>query len=336
MASKEINRQWVLASRPQGMPVDDNFKFVEGPIPEPGPGQALVRTIFLSVDPYMRGRMRNVRSYVPPLQVGEVIEGGVVARVVKSNSPEFSVGDFVNARLGWQDYAVANASDLRKLPKDPALLSAALGVLGMTGMTAYFALLDIGQPTPGQTVLISGAAGAVGSIAGQIAKIKGCRAVGVAGSDEKINLLKNEFGFDAAINYKTAGNIRKALKDVCPDGVDVYFDNVGGEISDAAVTLMNMNARVIVCGQIALANKETLETGPRNWLYFLVKRARLQGFLVHDYADRFPEGLAQMAQWLKQGKIKHRETIIDGLENAPRAFIGLFNGANVGKQLVRL
>jgi NADPH-dependent curcumin reductase CurA len=336
MNDTKTNRQWILASRPRGMPTHDNFKLVENAVPEPAEGQALVQTLYLSVDPYMRGRMRNVRSYVPPLAVGEVIEGGVVGRVVASRSCALKVGDFVNARLGWQDYAVAEASSLRKLPPDPALLSAALGVLGVTGMTAYFALLDIGRPKPGETVVVSGAAGAVGSLVGQIAKINGCRAVGIAGSDEKVRLLRDEFGFDAGINYKTAGNMRKALREVCPDGINIYFDNVGGEISDAAISLIAMKARIIICGQITLYNHEEAQTGPRNLQYLLVNRARMEGFLVHDYLDRYPEGIAQMSAWLKEGKIRHRETIIDGLENAPTAFLGLFHGKNIGKQLVRV
>jgi NADPH-dependent curcumin reductase CurA len=333
---KTINRQWILASRPAGLPTDENFKFIESPLPEIKAGQVLVKTLFLSVDPYMRGRMRNVRSYVPPLSVGDVIEGGVVGQVVASQSHELNVGDFVNARLGWQDYAAADAALLRKLPSDPAMLSAALGVLGMPGMTAYFALLDIGRPKEGETVVVSSAAGAVGSLVGQIAKLKGCRVVGITGSDEKVKILRDEFGFDAAINYKTAGNIRKALREACPGGIDVYFDNVGGEISDAAITLINLKARIIICGQITLYNQEAAQSGPRNLSYLLVNRARMEGFLVHDYEPRFPEGLKEMSLWLKEGKIKYRETIVDGLENAPTAFLGLFRGDNVGKQLVRV
>jgi hypothetical protein len=231
---------------------------------------------------------------------------------------------------------VTNEKEIRKVPTDPELLSAHIGILGMTGLTAYFALLDIGRPKAGETVLISGAAGAVGSVAGQIAKLKGCRTVGIVGSKDKADLITKEFGFDVAINYKAHTNIRKSLKDALPNGLDVYFDNVGGPISDAAVTLMNLKARVIVCGQIALTNLERPEKGPRNWLYFLVRRARLEGFLVHDYLDRYDEGLKDLNAWLKQGKLKQRETIVEGLENAPKALMGLFKGENTGKQIVKI
>lgn len=325
-----------MASRPVGEPTLKNFELIETPIPPLKDGEVLIQTYYLSVDPYMRARMRNVKSYVAPLEIGEVMDGGIVGRVVESKSSRFTVGEFVTGRLRWADYCVSSDRKIRKVPPDPDLLSAHVGVLGMTGLTAYFALLDIGQPKPGETVLISGAAGAVGSIAGQIAKIKGCRAVGIVGSDEKARLITRELGFDTAVNYKTSSNIRKALKDACPNGLDVYFDNVGGPISDAAVTLMNLKARVIVCGQISQANLERPETGPRNWLYFLVRRAKLEGFLVHDYQDRYQEGLNNLNTWLKQGKLKYRETLVEGLENAPKALIGLFHGENTGKQIVKI
>jgi NADPH-dependent curcumin reductase CurA len=336
MATSLKNRQWILVSRPKGMPTDDNFKFVESAVSDLRDGQVLVRTHFLSVDPYMRGRMRNVRSYVPPFELGSVIEGGVAGEVVDSRSHELAVGDYVNGRLGWQDYAVSEPAQLRKLPKDPSMLSLSLGVLGMTGMTAYFALLDVAKPLAGNTVVVSGAAGAVGSLVGQIAKLKGCRAVGIAGSDEKVRTLTAKFGFDAAINYKTAGNLRKALREACPGGIDVYFDNVGGEISDAAISLINFKARIVICGQITLYNHEEVQMGPRNLAYLLVNRARMEGFLVHDYQDRAMEAIDQLSLWLREGKITHSEHIVEGLENAPRAFLGLFSGENIGKQLVRV
>jgi len=335
-AEKKINRQWTLASRPRGIPKNENFKLVESLLPTLRTGQVLIRTIYLSVDPYMRGRMRDVKSYVEPLKLNEVIEGGIVGKIVESKSSHFSVGDFVTARLGWQEYAVSDGENLKKLDPDPNFLSAALGVLGMPGLTAYFALLEIGHPQPGETVLVSGAAGAVGSIVGQIAKIKGCRAVGITGSDEKCRWLKEELGFDSAFNYKTASNIRKTLKDYCPNGVDIYFDNVGGPISDAAITQINMKARLVICGQISIYNRERMEMGPRNLLYLLIHRARMEGFLIKDYNDRYPEGLTQLTRWLKEGKLKHRETFVNGLENAPNAFIGLFEGKNIGKQLVKV
>jgi NADPH-dependent curcumin reductase CurA len=330
------NRQWTLASRPAGEPSLENFRLTETSIPSLSAGQVLVQTAYLSVDPYMRPRMRNVRSYVAPFEIGQVLDGGVAGRVVESKDLNFKAGDLVNGRLQWADYAAADGKTLRKLPNDESLLSASLGVLGMTGLTAYFALLDVGQPKAGQTVLISGAAGAVGSIAGQIAKIKGARAVGIAGSDEKIKFLTRDCGFDAAVNYKTAANLRKALKDACPDGVHVYFDNVGGPVSDAAITLIAMRARIIICGQISLYNLETPAIGPRNLAYLLVNRARMEGFLVHDYEPRYEEGLADLRKWLNEGKLIHRETVTAGLENAPRAFLGLFSGDNIGKQLVKV
>jgi NADPH:quinone reductase len=331
-----MNRRWLLASRPAGLPSPENFRLASEPVPEPGPGQVLVRTLLLSVDPYVRGRLRNVRSYVPPLQVGDVIEGDVVGRVEKSRVADLPVGATVAGRLGWQDYAVAEPKTLRPADPQPAGLSAHLGVLGMTGLTAYFGLLEVGRVKSGETVLVSGAAGAVGSVVGQIARIKGARAVGIAGSDAKCAFLK-ELGFDAAVNYKTSGNLRKSLKEACPSGVDVYFDNVGGEISDAAITLINRRARVVICGQISSLNRERAELGPRSTpLYLLINRARMEGFLVMDYADRAREGVAELSSWLREGRLRHRETVVDGLENAPKAFIGLFTGENVGKMLVKV
>jgi NADPH:quinone reductase len=329
------NRQWILTSRPVGLPKDENFKLIETDIPEPGPGEVLVQSHYISVDPYMRPRMRNVRSYVAPLEVGKPIEGGSAGIVVKSNDLKILKGDYVTGEWGWQDYAVMKPEKLRKLEPDPRYLSASLGVLGMPGLTAYFALLDVAKPKTGETVVVSGAAGAVGSVAGQIAKIKGCRAVGIAGSDDKTRWLR-EIGFDAAINYKTSPNIRKELKDACPDGINVYFDNVGGPITDAAVSLIALKARIIICGQISLYNSEEFQTGPRNLAYLLVNRARMEGFLVLDYVDRYEEGLKELTLWVKGGRIKYRETIIEGLENAPRAFMGLFFGQNTGKQVVKV
>ncbi len=330
-----LNRQWLLASRPAGEPGPENFQFVETPLPALKDGEVLVQTAYLSVDPYMRPRMRNVRSYVPPYEIGQVLDGGVAGRVVESKCPALTVGDAVCGRLGWQDYSAAPGNALRKLPPDEPL-SLSLGVLGMTGLSAYFALLDIGRPKPGETVLISGAAGAVGSIAGQIAKIKGARVVGIAGSAEKTNFLTGECGFDAAVDYKATSNLRKALKEACPNGVDVYFDNVGGPTSDAAITLINLKARIIICGQISLYNLDAPAVGPRTNAYLLVSRARMEGFLVHDYEPRYEEGLKDLRFWLKAGKLTYRETVTNGLENAPRAFLGLFKGDNIGKQLVKV
>ncbi|MFN0117370.1 MAG: NADP-dependent oxidoreductase [Elusimicrobiota bacterium] len=331
-----VNRQWRLKQRPTGNPSVENFEFSQVSVPELQINEILVKTIFLSVDPYMRGRMRNVRSYVKPLEINEVLEGGVVGQVVHSRHLKFKEGDIVSGRLGWQDYAISNGEGLRKLSYPKNQLSMALGVLGMTGLTAYFALKKIGQPKKGETILISGAAGAVGSVVGQLAKLVGCQVVGIAGSDIKIKFLKEECGFDAAFNYKTADNIRKSIKDHCPQGVDIYFDNVGGEISDAVITQINLKARIIICGQISIANREKTEFGPRNLLYLLVKRARMEGFLVHDYQDEYEQALNELEDLVMSGKIKSKESMIQGLENAPKAFIGLFSGDNIGKQLVQV
>ncbi len=330
------NRQITLAGRPAGFPSESDFKLVTTPIPKPGDGECLVQGIYLSVDPYMRGRMRDRPSYVAPVGLGEVMGGGVVGRVLESKCAEFQQGDIAEGLLGWQEYAVAPAKALRKVDPTLAPISTALGVLGMPGLTAYFGLLDVAGPKAGETVVVSGAAGAVGATVGQIAKIQGCRAVGIAGSDEKVQQLVGELGFDGAFNYKTAKDYAAELKALCPDGVDVYFDNVGGAITDAVFPLINVGARVSVCGQISQYNLEAEAVGPRLLWHLIVKRARAQGFLVFDYADRYPEGLAQMGQWVKQGKIKFRERISEGIETAPKAFLEMMQGKNIGKQLVRL
>jgi leukotriene B4 12-hydroxydehydrogenase/15-oxo-prostaglandin 13-reductase len=330
------NRQITLAARPVGYPKETDFKLVESPVPEPGPGQVLLRAIYLSVDPYMRGRMRDAKSYATPVPIGGVMVGGVVAKVVQSNNPNFKQGDYVEGLLGWQEYAVSDGQGLRKLDPTLAPLSTAVGVLGMPGLTAYFGLLDICDPKPGETVFVSGAAGAVGSLVGQIAKIKGCKAVGTAGSDSKIEYLLNELGFDAAFNYKTVKDYREKLQELCPAGIDVYFDNVGGALTDAVFTLINPGARVSICGQISQYNVEKLEMGPRMLWTLIVKRARVEGFLVTQFADRFDQGLREMARWIQEGKLKYREEFDYGIENAPRAFIGMLKGQNTGKQLVKV
>lgn len=330
------NQQVLLAARPQGLPKETDFRIVSSPIPTPGDGEVLVETLFLSVDPYMRGRMNDVKSYAPAVKLDEVMVGGTVGRVVTSNDAGLSVGDIVEGRLGWQSYAVAEPRHLRKIDPTLAPISTALGVLGMPGMTAYFGLLDICKPQAGETVVVSGAAGAVGSLVGQVARIQGCRTVGIAGTDQKVAWLTEELGFDAAFNYKTSENYTKTLAELCPKGIDVYFDNVGGEITDAVFRVMNPHARISVCGQISQYNLEKPEMGPRMLSLFVAKQARLEGFLVFQFADRFAEGLGQMAEWLKDGRLKYREDIVDGLENAPRAFIDMLNGANTGKQLVRV
>jgi len=295
-----------------------------------------VRLLYVSVDPYMRGRMNDVKSYAPPAQIGEVMGAGAVGLVVNSQSAQFETGDFVEGFFGWQEYAISDGKGVRKLDPSLGSLSTALGVLGIPGLTAYFGLLDIGRPQRGETVVISGAAGAVGSIAGQIAKINGCRVVGIAGSDQKIACLRDELGFDAAFNYKTTPDYYAELEELCPNGVDVYFDNVGGPITDAVFRFINTSARIVLCGQIAQYNDEKPGTGPRLLSRLIVKQARAEGFLVFQFAPRYAEGLKQMAAWLKAGKLKYREQFVDGIENTPRAFIGMLQGENTGKQLVRV
>jgi NADPH:quinone reductase len=331
-----VNRRITLAARPAGMPKDSDFKLVESPAPEPGQDEFLVRVLHVSVDPYMRGRMNDAKSYAPPVQIGEVMGSGATGKVIASNNRQFQVGDFVEGMFGWQEYAVSNGKGVRKLDPKLAPISTALGVLGMPGLTAYFGLLDIGKPREGETVVVSGAAGAVGSIAGQIAKIKGCRVVGITGSDEKVAWIRDELGCDTAFNYKNTTDYVAKLRELCPKGVDVYFDNVGGAITDAAFRVINTGARIVVCGQIAQYNAEKPEMGPRLLGYLVVKQARAEGFLVFQFASRYSEGLKQMAEWLKAGKLKYREQFVDGIENAPRAFIGMLCGENTGKQLVRV
>jgi NADPH-dependent curcumin reductase CurA len=333
-----MNRQIVVAARPFGMPKESDFRLVEAPLPQPSDGQALVQTVYLSVDPYMRSRMTGVKTYADPVNIGDVMVGGTVSKVVESRDPSLKPGDFVLGYLGWQEYAVARARDLTKIDPGAAPLSTALGVLGMPGMTAYFGLLEIGQPKPGETVVVSGAAGAVGSLVGQIAKIKGCRAVGIAGTDQKVGWLTGELGFDAAFNYKTTSDYIAKLRDLCPNGIDVYFDNVGGTITDAVFRLINTRARIAICGQISQYNSTDpmSDTGPRFLTQVLVKTARIEGFLVFQFADRQAESIRQMGQWLREGRIKYREEFTEGLESAPIAFIGMLRGQNTGKQLVRV
>lgn len=331
-----VNRQVTLASRPVGFPRVSDFDLVYTPLPSPAAGEVLVRSIYLSLDPYMRRRMSAAESDARPVAIGEVMAGGAVGFVVESADPSLRPGDVVEGMLGWQEYAVARVATLRKIDPGLAPISTALGVLGMPGLTAFFGLLDVCDPQRGETVVVSGAAGAVGMIVGQTAKIKGCRAVGVTGGDAKISLMPGELGFDAALNYKAAVEFHGELEELCSDGIDVYFDNVGGAVTDAVLLRINTGARVCVCGQASQDNLERPETGPR-WLnQLIVKKAKVQGFLVSGYAGRFPEGLEQLAVWLRQGKLKYREDVAQGIEAAPQAFIGMLRGDNLGKQLVQL
>ena len=331
-----INRKIILAARPVGFPKESDFRLIEEPVRSLDQGELLIRIIYLSLDPYMRGMMTENKSYIAPLRIDDLMVGGTVGKVLQSNNPGFVKGDIVEGMLGWQEYAISDGNGLRKIDPKLAPISTALGVLGMPGLTGYFGLLDIAKPKPGETVMISGAAGAVGSVAGQIAKIKGCRVVGTAGTDAKINYLVGELGLDAAFNYRSIENYYEALREICPDGINIYFDNVGGAFTDAVVRLLVPHARVVVCGQISQYNLEKPETGPRLLPYLLVRQARAEGFLVFQFADRYAEALSQLTQWLQAGRLKYREDIVDGIENAPRAFIGMLHGRNMGKQLVKL
>jgi NADPH-dependent curcumin reductase CurA len=331
-----MNRQITLAARPVGMPKASDFRIVESPLPNPGRGEVLVRTLFLSVDPYMRGRLTGVTTYARGLDLGDVIVGGVAGRVLESKDPRCAPGDIVEGMLGWQEYAAAPAKSLRRIDPAAGPISSALYVLGMPGLTAYFGLLEICRPQPGETVVVSGAAGAVGSLVGQIARIKRCRAIGIAGTNEKVRFLVDELGFESAFNYRETADCAAQLKELCPNGIDVYFDNVGGAITDAAMQRLASHARVAVCGQISQYDSTEPQMGPR-WLNQLVfRQARVEGFLVTQFADRYEAGLHQLSTWLKEGRLRYREDIVDGLENAPQAFIRMLEGKNIGKQLVKV
>jgi NADPH-dependent curcumin reductase CurA len=334
----KTNRKILLASRPKGMPTLDNFEIADAEMPQPQDGEILIRTLYLSVDPYMRGRMSDRKSYIPPFAVNEVITGGGIGEVIESRSDAFQPGDIVTGQFNWQLYSVAQGANAQVRKVDPALapVTTALGVLGMPGLTAYFGLLDIGQPVAGDTVVVSGAAGAVGTLVCQIAKLKGCRVVAIAGSDEKNRYLTEELGVDVTINYKTSPDMKAALKEACPEGVDVYFDNVGGEISDEVLARIKHGARIVICGLISLYNLEEQDVGPRVQPYLLVNSARMQGFIITNYAARSAEGIRQLGQWLAEGKLKYAENIVEGFENTPQAFLGLFKGDNLGKQLVKV
>lgn len=313
----------------------DDFEIVVEPTPQPGPGQVLVQSLFLSVDPYMRGRMNDVKSYVPPYKIGEVMGGGVVGRVVASETEELREGAIVEGLLGWQQFALAKPSWLRKVDKDLAPVSTALGVLGMPGLTAYFGLLDLCQPTGGECVVVSAASGAVGGVVVQIARKHECRVVEVVGSDEKARYIRDELGCDTAINYRTEDDLQSALAAACPDGIDIYFDNVGGPVTDAVIDNLAQRARIALCGQISQYNNASTQMGPRNLWRLLVTRSRMEGFIVSDFASRFPEALKELASWISSGDLKYRQDIVVGIENTPQAFIGMLEGKNFGKLLVQ-
>jgi NADPH-dependent curcumin reductase CurA len=329
-----MNRRVLLRRRPVGAPRADDFEVAEAPIPTPRPGEILCRTLYLSIDPYMRGRMNEGRSYAASVELGQVMVGGTVSEVAESRHPGFARGDLVVGYDGWQAYAVSSGAGVRKLDPGQAPISTALGVLGMPGMTAYVGLLDIGRPASGETVLVSAAAGAVGAVVGQLARIKGCRAVGIAGSKEKCDYVVSELGFDACVDHTTQ-ELLPALTAACPNGVDIYFDNVGGPALAAALKLINRNARIPLCGMIAQYNATELPPGP-NLLPLLVNRALIKGFIVSDHGDRLGAFLADCTRWLHEGRLKYREDVVQGLDAAPAALIGLLEGRNFGKMLVRV
>ena len=329
-------RRVVLVRRPPGEPAESDFRVEETSMPEPKHGEVLVKVAYLSLDPYQRGRMRDAASYAAPVGLGEVMTGGIVGEVVKSNSARFAVGDIVEDRLGWQEYAIGGAASMRKVDPSLAPISTANGVLGMPGMTAYFGLLEVGQPKPGETIVVSAASGAVGQVVGQIGKIMGCRVVGIAGGTRKCTFVTGELGFDACVDYKAEKDLDAALRAACPNGIDVYFDNVGGEISDAVLRNINFFGRVALCGSISQYNATTPPMGPRLLGTFVGKRVRAQGFIVTDFATKYEPAMRQMGEWIKSGRLKCREDVVQGIDKAPRAFIGLLRGENFGKMLVKM
>lgn len=331
-----LNREVRLKARPTGIPQAEHFEIVQVPIAKPKEGQIVVRNLFLSIEPAMRGWVSSVGNYSEPVPLGSVMRSFAVGRVVESRSLEFMAGDVVMGMFGWQDYAVVEGTRVqRKVDELDLPISTALGVLGLNGLTAYFALLELGQPKAGDTVLVSTAAGAVGSCVGQIAKIKGCRTVGIAGGPEKVELCRTVFGYDVAVDYRE-GELDAAIAEACPDGINVYFDNTSGAISDAVFKHLAVGARVIICGTSSIASWNPPPMGPRVERHLLVKRARMQGFLIFDYTKRYPEGLQSLTEWVKAGLVRYREDILDGLELAPDSIAGLYRGENLGKRIIRI
>jgi NADPH-dependent curcumin reductase len=329
------NRQFRLAARPVGMPRQSDWNVTEEPLRDPGAGEVLVKVLFISLDPAMRGWMNDSKSYIAPVGIGDVMRAGTAGRVVASNGGKFATGDFVVGALGVQEYAISDGNGLTRVDPRLAPLPVYLNVLGMPGMTGYFGLLDIGKPKEGQTVVVSGAAGAVGAVVGQIAKIKGCRVVGIAGGPQKCAYVVQELGFDAAIDYKSE-DVKGALGTHCPKGIDVYFDNVGGDILDAALTRLARGARIVICGAISQYNNTTAVKGPANYLSLLVNRASMTGMVVFDYADRYRDAALEMAGWMAAGRLKSREEIVTGLDRFPEALLMLFRGENMGKLVLQV
>jgi NADPH-dependent curcumin reductase CurA len=331
-----MNKVILLNNRPVGKPVLSDFKLVTEAMPVPDDGEILLKTLYVSVDPYLRGRMNDAKSYVPAFQLKKPIQSGMIAEVTDSNHSGFKIGDIVSGNLDWKEYQVSTGKGLQMIHTADIYFTAYLGILGMTGLTAYLGLTEIGIPKPGETLIVSGAAGAVGSIVGQLGKIMGCKVVGITGSDQKIDLLKSKFHFDEAINYKDTVDLTRAIKTACPDGVDIYFDNVGGKISDAVLNNINKHARIPLCGAISMYNDTTPLLGPYVQPVLVSKSALMQGFIVSDFADKFPVAKKQLFNWLMEGKLTYHETIINGFEQIPKAFLGLFEGENEGKMIVKI
>jgi NADPH-dependent curcumin reductase CurA len=332
-----VNCRFTLASRPVGLPEESDFRLTESRVRALQEGEVLLRALYLSVDPAMRIRIGTMKSYAAPTELGALMEGGGIAEVIATRNPSFAVGELIQTWIiGWQQFAISKGEGLNKIDLSLGPVAAHMCVLGGIGLSAYFGLLEVCNPKAGETVVVSGAAGAVGSIVGQIAKIKGCRVVGIAGSDEKINYIVNECGYDAGFNYKTTADYEAKLKELCPNGIDVYFDNVGGPITDAIFGLLNRYARISICGQISQYSNTKVEVGPRFLFNLIFSSARIKGFLASDYISQFGPALVELAGWVKSGRIKYRADIVEGFENLPRAFIGMLQGENTGKRFVKV
>ncbi|MES2267510.1 MAG: NADP-dependent oxidoreductase [Bacteroidota bacterium] len=331
-----MNKVIVLHARPLGKPTLSDFKTNIEDIPSADEGEILLKTRYVSVDPYLRGRMNDAESYIPAFALNEPLQSGIIAEVIDSKQTAFKIGDMVLGNLEWKEYQVSDGTALRVIPNDPQYLTAYLGVLGMTGLTAYLGLTQIGLPVPGKTLVVSGAAGAVGSIAGQVGKLLGCKVVGLTGSDEKVELLKSKFHFDEVINYKSTIDLTRAIRSACPNGVDIYFDNVGGKISDDVLNNINKHARIPLCGSISLYNDSSPELGPYIQPILVKKSAMIQGFIVGDFSAQFPDAIKKLTAWLMEGKLTYHETIYQGFDQIPQAFLGLFEGKNEGKMIVKI
>ncbi|MBU88719.1 MAG: NADP-dependent oxidoreductase [SAR202 cluster bacterium] len=335
MVSETVNKKWVLKKRPEGYPSIDDFDIVNSPIPDPKHGEVLIKTLYLSLDPYMRGRLRDAKSYASPVGLGEVITGEVVGRVIRSNYQSLEVGDIVTAHIGWQQWGSIPGQMVRKVDSQKPPISTSLGILGMPGLTAYFGLLEIGKPIVGETLVVSAASGAVGAIVGQLGKMMGCRVIGTAGTNQKVNYIVDELGFDGAINYKTQ-NVESEIHKLCPNGIDVYFDNVGGEVTDIVMNNLAMYARIIICGQISQYNSVGQEQGPRNLWALIRTRSKIQGMLVTDWERKHEQARTRLSEWVLSEKLKYKEYVVEGFEKSPQAFIGLMNGENFGKLLIHV